>query len=296
MTFTERLNNRHNWLEALGLCLLFHVGMGIILTGMIYSDSRVAHRSEPVISIIPITETIAGLPEDTTFANLSKNADTAIASFASRHIHVSQLASNKVKQPISAKTSLDVAKNTVKQAQSIADYSMEHQQQPEFPSVLSTEKGKAEDASQKDFKGDSQIETASPDITSTAQAGDAALTAAVEANNANGSAIEFDRKQNQFQGDELADYKKYLKNTIESVKQYPRIAKRRGYEGKVSVFFELDGLGRLLTSRIERSSGNAVLDEAALQAIQNAAPFSRPPTVNQTLTFVVVLDFRLLNK
>lgn len=296
MIFTERLCNRRNWLEALGLCLLLHLGIGIMLTEMIHWAFPVTHRPAPVISIISITETIAEPPENTTSAAPSNDANSTIASSTSHNIQVSQSDSSKVKQSISAKTSLNVAKHVVKQTHSIADSPMELQQQPEFPFVLSTEKANTEIVSREDSQADSQMEITNQGITSSVRAGDSLSTTDVETTDANGAGIEFNGKHDVTSGDKLVDYKKYLKNAIESVKQYPRIARRRGDEGKVSVFFELDRSGKLLTSRIELSSGNTVLDEAALQAIQDAAPFSRPPTGSQPLTFVITLDFRLVNE
>lgn len=95
--------------------------------------------------------------------------------------------------------------------------------------------------------------------------------------------------------DLLVDYKQYLKKTIESFKRYPKIARRRGDEGKVCINFSLDRSGNLLSCNLEESSGSAILDEAAMQAIRDAAPFSPPPVNARSLVFTIILDFRLSN-
>lgn len=48
---------------------------------------------------------------------------------------------------------------------------------------------------------------------------------------------------------------------------YPMLARRRGWEGRVSVGVSVDAGGRVLVTRLVRSSGYALLDEAALDAV-----------------------------
>ncbi|KAA0972533.1 TonB C-terminal domain-containing protein [Aureimonas fodinaquatilis] len=45
----------------------------------------------------------------------------------------------------------------------------------------------------------------------------------------------------------------------------------------VTVQFSMDGGGRLTGSRLVRSSGNAALDQQALQLVQRAGPYDAPP-------------------
>ena len=47
---------------------------------------------------------------------------------------------------------------------------------------------------------------------------------------------------------------------------YPHEAVRRGLEGEVLVAVTLDGRGRVTAARLERGSGHAILDEAAVRA------------------------------
>lgn len=64
-------------------------------------------------------------------------------------------------------------------------------------------------------------------------------------------------------------------------RQYPRSARRSGAEGTVWVRFVLDRAGALHGSEVLESSGHAVLDRAALELLQRAAPF---PALPATLT------------
>lgn len=49
---------------------------------------------------------------------------------------------------------------------------------------------------------------------------------------------------------------------------YPAEAVRRGLEGEVQVLLVLDEAGDVLGARVERSSGHALLDEAAVAAVR----------------------------
>jgi protein TonB len=64
-----------------------------------------------------------------------------------------------------------------------------------------------------------------------------------------------------------------LKRTL----RYPPAAQSRGQAGSVQVAFSLDRQGRLLDSRVVRSSGVASLDEEALALLRRAQPFPLPP-------------------
>jgi periplasmic protein TonB len=61
-------------------------------------------------------------------------------------------------------------------------------------------------------------------------------------------------------------------------KRYPEAARSRGEQGVAQVFFSLDRQGRLLESRLVRSSGAASLDEEALALLRRAQPFPAPPS------------------
>ena len=78
-------------------------------------------------------------------------------------------------------------------------------------------------------------------------------------------------------------------------KRYPELARSRGEQGVAQVFFSLDRQGRLLESRLVRSSGAASLDEEALAMLRRAQPFPPPPPEwpGDPVTIVVPIRFNL---
>ncbi|MFL9927225.1 TonB family protein [Herbaspirillum lusitanum] len=73
-----------------------------------------------------------------------------------------------------------------------------------------------------------------------------------------------------------SDYVNQVYSRINGKTTYPRVAKLRGDEGRVSYKITLNPQGELLKYDIQ-SSGNEVLDKAAVEAIKAAAPFPRLP-------------------
>jgi len=67
----------------------------------------------------------------------------------------------------------------------------------------------------------------------------------------------------------------------------------RGVEGVVSLAFSIDRHGNVVSSRIVKSSGSAVLDAEALDLLKRAAPLPPPPAeiANSELSFVVPIRF-----
>lgn len=63
--------------------------------------------------------------------------------------------------------------------------------------------------------------------------------------------------------------------------------------GTVTLRFTLDGSGNIIDSRVERSSGQFLLDRLALQALRRAAPFPAPPQQagDAPLAFTVPIKF-----
>ncbi len=82
---------------------------------------------------------------------------------------------------------------------------------------------------------------------------------------------------------------------IEAAKQYPPSAVRRHIEGNAVVTFCLSPDGRLLLNHLKRSSGYSMLDNAALAAVHDAAPFpgftntsnTLPRALSVTISFVL---------
>jgi len=64
---------------------------------------------------------------------------------------------------------------------------------------------------------------------------------------------------------------------LERNKRYPEAAQSRHQQGTAQVFFSLDRQGRVIDSRVVRSSGASALDEEALTLLRRAQPFPPPP-------------------
>lgn len=70
---------------------------------------------------------------------------------------------------------------------------------------------------------------------------------------------------------------------------YPPLARESGAEGAATVSFRVLPDGRLAGLRIKKTSGNAHLDDASLEAVRKAAPL---PHLDKTL--VVTIRYTLL--
>lgn len=72
-------------------------------------------------------------------------------------------------------------------------------------------------------------------------------------------------------------WKAQLAAHLQRFKRYPADAQARGEQGVAMLHFVIDRNGRVLSSRLSRSSGVASLDRDALSLPQRAQPFPRPP-------------------
>jgi len=75
-----------------------------------------------------------------------------------------------------------------------------------------------------------------------------------------------------------ASYLDMVRLKIESRKRYPESAKARNIEGRVTIRFVLATDGSVRKVAIAKGSRHRALDLAAMRAVQNAAPFPRPPS------------------
>lgn len=75
----------------------------------------------------------------------------------------------------------------------------------------------------------------------------------------------------------VATWKTQIVALLERNKRYPESAQARREQGVVQVLFSLDRNGRVIVSRVLRSSGSSLLDEEALALLLRAEPFSAPP-------------------
>lgn len=294
MTFTERLYKRRHWLEALGLCLLLHLGIGILLSGITCHSPKI-NTFEDFISILPVTEAIEEPQGVSGVMQQSAPSPTAFNEVFKK---------NQTMTPIPMRSSKKIAH----QARSVVkEQGSESQKQPDSAaSSITTDTTehssiimKKEDVSLTPFdslkQGYSPEASENENMHSTEDAGTSAHISSSLQGNRNEMHVAAEGNEKATSTDMLSDYKQYLKASIERAKQYPFVARRRGVEGKVGVVFELDRFGKLLSSRIEMSSGSDVLDEAAICAVRNAAPFSRPPIEDSPLSFMVILNFKLSN-
>jgi periplasmic protein TonB len=64
---------------------------------------------------------------------------------------------------------------------------------------------------------------------------------------------------------------------LNQFKRYPAQARIRHQEGKVIVAFTLDTDGHVVSSKIVKSSGSAILDQETLDLISRAQPYPLPP-------------------
>jgi len=74
-----------------------------------------------------------------------------------------------------------------------------------------------------------------------------------------------------------SSYLEMVRFKIESHKTYPRMAKIREVEGRVTIGFIILPEGNAKSVKVVKSSTYEMLDQAALKAVKDASPFSRPP-------------------
>jgi protein TonB len=93
-----------------------------------------------------------------------------------------------------------------------------------------------------------------------------------------------------------ADYFDMVRMRIESRKKYPDAARKRQIEGRVEVAFILGPDGSVAEASVTKTSRHPDLDRAALLAVQNAAPFPRPPSrlFEGPLKMTITIMFELM--
>jgi protein TonB len=92
-----------------------------------------------------------------------------------------------------------------------------------------------------------------------------------------------------------AEYSAVLRSWLERHRRYPPISRLRRQEGKATLAFVVDRDGKILASRIVRSSGYGLLDEEVVRTLVRAQPLPRPPDSlpGAALEFVVPFVFGL---
>ena len=82
----------------------------------------------------------------------------------------------------------------------------------------------------------------------------------------------------------------YIKDMINRKLEYPKTARKMGWEGQVRISFTILASGESRDIRIIQSSGRELLDKNAVEAVKSASPFPSPPVEAQ---IIVPILYRL---
>lgn len=75
----------------------------------------------------------------------------------------------------------------------------------------------------------------------------------------------------------LNDHFAYIRDKILRNVVYPDAARRMGWQGKVILSFVITAKGAVKSFQVVQSSGFKMLDRNAIETVQDAAPFPKPP-------------------
>ena len=91
-------------------------------------------------------------------------------------------------------------------------------------------------------------------------------------------------------------WQKELVAHLDKHKKYPKDRSQQAAE--IAVRFTLDRMGRVLSVSIEKGSGDAAFDEAALSMVRRSDPVPAPPPLiaDEGLSFTVPVIFRVKSK
>jgi protein TonB len=91
----------------------------------------------------------------------------------------------------------------------------------------------------------------------------------------------------------LEDWKQKIVIQLASKKEYPTGATGGGAAKTAKIKFTFDRQGKLISRELVESTGNELLDAAALRMIERAAPFPEPPAEvkDDAFTFAVPVVF-----
>lgn len=91
------------------------------------------------------------------------------------------------------------------------------------------------------------------------------------------------------------DYLMLLRAWLERHKEYPRLARARGQQGRAVLRLTIDRQGHVTSQRIERSTGHAALDREVEAMIRRADPLPAPPPdmLRNQLELIVPVEFFL---
>lgn len=88
-------------------------------------------------------------------------------------------------------------------------------------------------------------------------------------------------------------YNARLQSWVQRHHRYPGQARSKREQGTALVWFVIDRDGRLQNCKIQRSSGSAVLDDAALKTLRRSSPFPAAPEEIKDVVIerVIPVDF-----
>lgn len=92
-------------------------------------------------------------------------------------------------------------------------------------------------------------------------------------------------------------YKSMLEREIVKHKEYPRIAKMRGWQGEAVIELQIDANGQPSSVKVQTSSGYEVLDKTAIEMVRKTVAATKLPGIlrGSISTFLVPVSFRLQN-
>ena len=93
-----------------------------------------------------------------------------------------------------------------------------------------------------------------------------------------------------------ATWQKELVAHLDKHKRYP--SERQQKAAEIYIRFTLDRLGHVLSTAIEKSSGDTAFDEAALAMVRRSDPVPQPPPLvaDEGLSFTLPVIFRVKGK
>ncbi len=91
-----------------------------------------------------------------------------------------------------------------------------------------------------------------------------------------------------------ATWTKELVIHVNRFKRYPDEARRDKTQGEVDLEFTMDRQGRIVSSRVAKSSGSPALDAEAINVVTRASPLPVPPSdmAGETFTLLLPIKFR----
>ena len=94
---------------------------------------------------------------------------------------------------------------------------------------------------------------------------------------------------------QVASWHRRIALQVERHKGYPAAARERHETGTAQIAFMLDRNGKVLATRVVRSSGFAALDQETIDTVRRAQPFPPPPAnmPGETFDFTVPIRFNI---